>query len=199
MNFLAHIYLSGENELIKIGNFVADSVRGKQYLDYPIDIQKGIKLHREIDTYTDQHPIWRQTKKPLVPRYNHYAAVLVDMYYDHFLAQQWDTYCNIPLEVYAATFYESLERNYAVLPPKVQQFLPILLKENWLMLYQDIEGLKYILTKMDSRTKGISKMSYGTEELLLHYDKFSLDFQVFFEELQLHLKKFVHSTNFLSL
>ncbi|MDR0228030.1 MAG: acyl carrier protein phosphodiesterase [Flavobacteriaceae bacterium] len=199
MNFLAHIYLSGENELIKIGNFVADSVRGKQYLDYPLDIQKGIKLHREIDSYTDQHLLWRQTKKPLVPRYNHYSAVLVDMYYDHFLAKYWSTYSTVSLEDYAATFYESLERNYEILPSKVQQFLPILLKENWLVLYQDIEGLKYILTKMDGRTKGVSKMSFGTEELLVHYDEFLQNFEAFFEELQLHLKNFVHSNNSLSL
>lgn len=191
MNFLAHIYLSGDNELVKIGNFVADSVRGKKYLEYTAPIQQGIILHREIDTYTDAHPIWRQTKKSLVPRYNHYAAVIVDMFYDHFLACSWDKYSPTPLERYVNQFYESLIQNFDQLPERVQRFLPIMLDENWLLKYRDITGLEYILQKMDSRTKYISKMSFATEELILYYDTYQHEFEAFFKELELHVSSFV--------
>ena len=89
MNFLAHIYLSGDNDLIKIGNFMADGIRGKHYEYLPAEVQKGIVLHRAIDTYTDSHPIFRQSTKRLHHRYHHYAGVIVDVFYDHFLAKNW--------------------------------------------------------------------------------------------------------------
>ena len=89
MNFLAHIYLSGDDSLLKIGNFIADRVRGKEYLNYELRIQQGILLHREIDSYTDFHPIFRQSKRKLSARYNHYSGVIVDVLYDHFLAKNW--------------------------------------------------------------------------------------------------------------
>ncbi len=197
MNFLAHIYLSGDDEFLKIGNFIADSVRGKDYLNYPPRIQQGIILHREIDTYTDAHITWRTSKKILVPRYNHYAAVIIDMYYDHFLAKNWHLFSTIPLQEYAANFYDSLQENFDVLPERVQKFLHIMLEENWLVKYSTIDGLKYILTQMDRRTKNISKMQFATEELQLHYTIFEEHFLSFMNELQQHLLLFRNTERFL--
>ncbi|WP_025125784.1 acyl carrier protein phosphodiesterase [Myroides odoratimimus] len=197
MNFLAHIYLSGDDTLLKIGNFVADSIRGKDYLNYPTKIQQGVILHREIDTYTDAHEIWRKSKKLIVPKYNHYAAVLIDMYYDHFLAKNWDQYSFVSLEEYAHRFYTELQENFDVLPVKVQNFLHIMLEENWLVKYRSIEGLKYILTQMDRRTKGISKMSLATTELIEHYKTFEEHFSTFFTELQKHLIDFRKTERYL--
>lgn len=197
MNFLAHIYLSGEDELLKIGNFAADSIRGKEYLTYPLKIQQGVILHREIDTYTDTHPIWRQSKKIIVPQYNHYAAVIVDMYYDHFLAKNWNQYSQVPLEQYADVFYQSLIDNYEILPSKIKNFLHIMIAENWLVLYQTTEGLEYILSQMDKRSKGISKMRFATKELIENYAEFETQFTAFFEDLKEHIIRFVKTDRFL--
>ncbi|MBB1149844.1 DUF479 domain-containing protein [Myroides sp. NP-2] len=196
MNFLAHVYLSGADQEKAIGNFIADSVRGKQYVDYPKGIQHGILLHREIDTFTDTHAIWRQNKKLLVPTYNHYAAVIIDMYYDHFLAKNWLDYHEVPLEEYAARFYALLEDNVALLPAKVQNFLPIMIRENWFTCYETVDGLGYILQQMDRRTKGISKMSRATTELLLYYDIMEADFIRFFKELEAHVSFIQDSPRF---
>jgi acyl carrier protein phosphodiesterase len=92
MNFLAHIYLSGDNDLLKIGNFMADSIRGNQYLQYPDEIKKGILLHRFIDTFTDAHLIYRKSKHRLHEKYGHYSGVIMDIVYDHFLAKNWNHY-----------------------------------------------------------------------------------------------------------
>ena len=92
MNFLAHIYVSGDNDLVKIGNFMADSIRGHSYDVYPMEIQKGILLHRSIDSFTDMHPIYRQSKHRLHEKYGHYSGVIMDIFYDHFLAKNWKTY-----------------------------------------------------------------------------------------------------------
>src|SRR5690606_7271733 len=116
MNFLAHIYLSGENPLIKVANFMADSIRGKKYLNYSSDIQKGILLHREIDTFTDAHPTVRKSTKKLHANYGHYSGVIVDIFYDHFLAKNWKDYSKIPLDVYVDEFYDLLGEHYEILP-----------------------------------------------------------------------------------
>ena len=199
MNFLAHVYLSGDHEKRAIGNFIADSIRGKQYLDFPKEIQYGILLHREIDTYTDAHSIWRRDKKLLVPNYNHYAAVIIDMYYDHFLAKNWSLYHPLPLATYAANFYASLEDNFDLLPEKIQNFLPIMIRENWFTCYETVEGLGYILSQMDRRTKGVSKMTLATQELREHYDIIERDFTQFFKELENHVTFVQESTRFTSI
>ena len=183
MNFLAHIYLSGDNDLIKIGNFMADGIRGKQYENYPLEIQKGIILHRAIDTFTDAHPIFRQSTKRLHNNYHHYAGVIVDILYDHFLAKNWNKYSDEKLEDFVEQFYKSLHDNNNVLSERAIRIMPILIEENWLVSYQTIEGIKHILTQMDRRTKNQSKMQFATQELLEFYTEFEDEFTRFFNEL----------------
>jgi len=185
MNFLAHIHLSGENEFIKIGNFMADGVRGKQYENFPQEIQKGILLHRAIDTFTDAHPIFRQSTKRLHSRYHHYAGVIVDMYYDHFLAKNWENHSSENLENYSNRFYQSLLDNHTLLTPKTQNLLPYMMKYNWLVSYQSIPGLDRILSQMDQRTQNQSLMRFAGEELAAHYALFEEEFSLFYKELQL--------------
>lgn len=188
MNFLAHIHLSGENEFIKIGNFMADGVRGKQYENFPPEIQKGILLHRAIDTFTDANPLFRQSTKKLHSRYHHYAGVIVDMYYDHFLAKNWSDYHPESLALYSEKFYQSLLENHSILTSKTQHLLPYMMEYNWLVKYQSVHGLERILSQMDSRTKNQSLMRFATEELVAHYDEFEAEFSLFYEEVQLFSK-----------
>jgi len=183
MNFLAHIYLSGDNELITIGNFVGDGVRGNKYKLYPKDIQIGIQLHRHIDTYTDAHPLFRQCTKRLHKGYGHYSGVIVDIFFDHFLAKNWKTYSDIPLDVYISNFYRSLTKNIDILPPRFKRITPIMIEGNWLLSYARIEGIQTVLNGMNERTKGLSKMNEATKELIEHYAAFETDFTLFFEEL----------------
>ncbi|WP_278035790.1 acyl carrier protein phosphodiesterase [Flavobacterium nitratireducens] len=184
MNFLAHIYLSGDDELVKIGNFMADGIRGKQFEKYPETIQKGILLHRAIDTYTDAHPFFRKSTKRLHERYHHYAGVIVDIYYDHFLAKNWNNYSDEDLEVYISRFYQSMHTHYDLLSEKAQNILPYMEKQNWLLNYQFIEGIQQILTQMDRRTNNKSNMRFATEELTSYYTDFENEFTIFFKEIK---------------
>lgn len=189
MNFLAHIYLSGENDLIKIGNFMADGIRGKQFEHFPDDIQKGIILHRFIDTYTDSHDIFRQSTKRLHEKYHHYAGVIVDIIYDHFLAKNWTKYSDEKLEDFINRFYNSLHDNYAVLTEKTQDLMPYMIERNWLLSYRTVEGIHQILTQMDRRSKNISKMQFASEELKQYYTDFEKEFTIFFEDIQYQSKQ----------
>lgn len=184
MNFLAHIYLSGDNELLKIGNFMGDGVRGNDYLDYPEEIQKGIVLHRAIDTFTDAHETFRISKHRLHERYGHYSGVIVDILYDHFLAKNWHLFSNVPLSTYTETFYESLETNYNILSERTKKIMPTMIKQNWILNYATFEGIGTILYQMDYRTKFKSKMQFATEELVQYESDFEQEFFSFFKELQ---------------
>jgi len=189
MNFLAHIYLSGDNKLIQIGNFMADGIRGNDYLNYPDEIQKGIILHRAIDTFTDAHPIFRKSKHRLHEKYGHYSGVIIDIFYDHFLAKNWKKYSDEPLEKIAADFYENLSSNYAILTERTKGMMPYMIARNWLVSYASLEGLSMIMFQMDHRTKNRVDMHLSMNELKEFYTEFEEEFTAFFEELQIHCKE----------
>ncbi len=189
MNFLAHIYLSGDNNLLKIGNFMADGVHGNSYLEYSDELKKGILLHRYIDTFTDAHPIYRKSKHRLHEKYGHFSGVIMDIVYDHFLAINWSKYSEIPLEVYADNFYELLQNNYDILTEKTKAMLPYLIAQNWLVDYATTAGLEKILIQMNHRTKYLVNMNEAIVEVLKFYTEFENEFTLFFEELQQHCKE----------
>ncbi|MBP8157836.1 MAG: acyl carrier protein phosphodiesterase [Flavobacterium sp.] len=186
MNFLAHIYLSGDNDLLKIGNFMADSIRGHHYDDYPTEIRKGILLHRSIDSFTDMHPIYRQSKHRLHQKYGHYSGVIMDIFYDHFLSKNWSKYSKVKLEDYAQDFYLLLKENYDVLTERAKGMMPYMIGRNWLVSYASVEGLEMIMFQMDYRTKHRVAMDESIVELKQFYTEFENEFTLFFEELRQH-------------
>jgi len=189
MNFLAHIYLSGDSDLIKIGNFMADGVRGNKYLELHSEIQKGVVLHRTIDTFTDAHPVFRQSTKRLHANYHHFSGVIVDVFYDHFLAKNWSLYSDEKLEVYVANFYDSLSTHHDLLTEKAQMMKPYMIEQNWLLSYQTIDGIEKILSQMDNRIKRESNLRFSVQELKLFYNEFEADFTIFFNDLRAHSTK----------
>lgn len=167
-----------------IGNFIADSIRGNHFLHYSAGIQQGIRLHREIDTYTDAHPIVRKSKRRLDKKYGLYGGVIIDIFYDHFLAKNWQQYSAIPLDVYVNSVYELLQENFEQLPEKTQYMLPFMVEHNWLYNYQFLEGMQRVLHGMNRRTKNKSQMHLATQDLQEHYAEFESDFTEFFQDLQ---------------
>ena len=183
MNFLAHIYLSGNNDFIKIGNLMADGIRGKDYEYFPPDVQKGIILHRAIDTFTDAHSVFRISKHRLHEKYGHYSGVIIDVFYDHFLAKNWSNYSDEKLSDFVNRFYKSLDDNFEMLNLKTQNMLPYMKKGNWLFNYQFIEEIERVLFQMDNRTKHKSQMGLSVKELREYYTEFEQEFTLFFKEL----------------
>jgi len=183
MNFLAHIYLSGNNDKVTIGNFIADGIKGKDYKKFPKDIQIGILLHRQIDTFTDTHKTVKKSTKRLHEKYSHYSGVIVDILYDHFLAKNWKRYSNIPLAEYIDDFYDSLKDNFKILPQRIKQMMPYMIADNWLLSYASIEGIGKVLDGMNRRTKNKAQMNLAVNELQEFYDEFENEFTLFFDEL----------------
>ncbi len=191
MNFLAHTFLSGSDEELLVGNFIADSVKGRQKDLYPIGIRRGIELHRLIDSYTDGHPIVQQTKERLRPEQGKFAGVITDMFYDHFLAANFKQYSAVPLLDYTLYVYQTVQKFPELLPERVQYFLPYMIKQNWLYRYAQISGIQASLNGLSRRSAFTSNMSTATQALEENYFDYKQDFDLFFPELQNYVKQVV--------
>ncbi len=183
MNFLAHIFLSGNDEELLIGNFIADYVKGSKKNDYPGRIREGIELHRAIDDYTDHHPITLQSKKRLYPIHHKYSGVLVDVFYDHFLAKNFDEFSPLPLTVFTENCYAKLVKNNSIFPQTVRDFLPFMIERNWLLNYASIEGIDRTLIGIGKRRPFENKFHLAKNDLLANYSAFEEEFLLFFPQL----------------
>lgn len=190
MNYLAHLYLSFDDKKIAVGNFMGDFVKGNQVENYEDKIQHGIKIHREIDHFTDNHPIIKQGKRRLAEEYRHYAAVIIDIYCDHFLAKDWNDYSDQDLKQFCLDNYQNLNNNLEVLPPRCQYLLSYMESGDWLYNYQFMEGVQFALSGMAQRTSFNSGMEKATQNLQNEYDEFRTEFQAFFSEIVDHIHNF---------
>ena len=190
MNFLSHLLLSGDDEQVMVGNFIGDFVKGAALKNYSPKIQEGIILHRHIDTYTDNHPLVMESKVRLRDKFRHYAPVIVDVFYDHFVAKHWNKYNAKPLLDYTEKFYATMKNYYEIIPRGVINMLGYMSRDNWLYNYQFIEGIDKALTGLSRRTKFDSKMDKAAGALQENYSDFENEFIQFFPELQLHVRKF---------
>lgn len=169
---------------------MGDFVKGKSYLNYPDNIAKGIILHREIDRFTDTHEIPLSSKDKLREKYRHYAGVIVDMFYDHFLAKNFSDYHELSLQAFTEQQFIYLMDYIEFMPENAQRMLPHMVKNNWLMAYGQIEGLHRALNGMSRRTKFDSKMDKSIKELVEHYSDFETEFSDFFPVVMAHVSDF---------
>lgn len=194
MNFLAHLFLSGNRPKIMVGNFIGDFVKGRNpHERYEAGIAAGIELHRSIDHFTDTHEIVKISKNRLRPVYRHYAGVIIDMFYDHFLAKNWTVYSNEQLADFALRAYRLIEEHETILPDKVKYLMPHMTTGNWLVNYGQLQGLERALTGMTKRSAYDSKMNESVKELNLYYGDFEKEFTSFFPELEQHCKNLIAS------
>ncbi|MDG1193885.1 Acyl carrier protein phosphodiesterase [Polaribacter sp. Hel1_33_78] len=184
MNFLAHLYLSENNTNIMIGNFIADHIKGNNYDGFSEEIQQGVFLHREIDTFTDAHEVVRKSKRRLHERYRHYDGVIIDIFYDYFLAKNWADYSVIPLDIYTDSINKFFYEISPELPLKSQNFIKYMIQYNILFNYQFKDGIERVLNGMNTRTKGKSQMNLAIEDLTILHQEFENDFTIFFKDLQ---------------
>jgi acyl carrier protein phosphodiesterase len=165
MNYLAHLYLSGDDEEIITGNFIGDDVKGKSFEKFPEKIRKGILLHRQIDSFTDRHPNFREAKKLLNGDYNLYSGIIIDLFYDHFLAQNWSCYSDCTLRTFAKNVHAVLLSHFFYLPKRVQGFLPFLIQNRRLESYASADGIQKSLEIM-SRYTSLPENSKKAIEIL---------------------------------
>ncbi len=183
MNYLAHIFLSGNNDDILIGNFIGDYVKGKDHYDYPPGIRKGILLHRRIDAFTDRHRIIHQSMSYFTPAYHKYAGIIVDILYDHFLANNWEKFSPQPLIEVKEKLFECLKKYFPFLPERVQFFVPSFIKNDWIDIYSSVDGFINVLLRMSMRTTLPEKSEIAREILHKYYIQLQSEFLTYFPEI----------------
>ncbi len=189
MNFLAHLYLSGDNPEVMIGNFIADHVVGKHYDCYTTDIIRGIELHRGIDEFTDSHPIAEVGKQRLRPKYHKYSPVILDIFYDHILAVNWKDYSSFPLADYTYYCIQIVLERESILPQGIKKMMPYMIKYNWLFNYSNLDGIENVLNGMSRRAKFKSDMELSLFDLKSDYELYTIEFKEFFPQLIAYSKQ----------
>ena len=183
MNYLAHLYLSGESDEIKLGNFIGDFVKGNKYLQYPEQVAFGIKMHRSIDFFTDQHADVRECINLLKSGYGRYSGIVADVFFDHFLASNWNEYSVYTLRQFSKYSHAVFLSNFFLLPFRVKQFLPFLIQHKRLESYAHRESLPHVLDIMSRRTSLPQNSDWAVHILNQEYDQFESLFRRFFAEL----------------
>ncbi len=189
MNFLAHLYLSGNHEEIMVGNFIGDYVKGKEYLYYPEKIRKGIMLHRYIDSYTDSHPITKISRAHVSEKYGKYSGIVIDIFYDYFLSSTWSTYSPLGLQDFIDYSFDTLKKHYYDYPQGIKNWFPNFIKNNWLSKYSNIEGIEEVLYRMSGRTSLPDHTAYAINALRENEKEMKNEFYEFFE----CIRKFVET------
>jgi len=188
MNFLAHLYLSGKSDEIRLGNFIGDYVKGKDYDKYPPEVRKGILLHRSIDSFTDMHPIVRKSKSYFYDKYHKYSGIIIDILYDHFLAHKWEMFSEINFDIYIENTHIWLQKNIDNMPLEMKKLVSHFMRNSWLKSYQSIEGIQNVLIGMSKGTSLPAENEYAIFILKKYYSELKLDFLNYFPELIEHVK-----------
>jgi acyl carrier protein phosphodiesterase len=193
MNYLAHLYLAEDSPQSVIGNLLGDFVKGSISDAYPSEIRKGIELHRKVDRFTDSHAVVRASLKLISPQRRRFAGVIVDMFYDHLLAKNWESYSTTPLRVFSQKVYGVLMDHHNLLPDRLQQMLPYIIKEDWLTSYKEIGAIDRALNRLSNRIlKRLGRensLLNAVEELDANYQQLESDFHSFFPDLIDYVKK----------
>ncbi|MBK9975161.1 MAG: DUF479 domain-containing protein [Planctomycetes bacterium] len=187
MNYLAHLVLADETPQSLIGNLAGDFLQGIDPEQIHPLLRPGIERHRIVDRYTDAHATVAQSRARLDGHWRFFGRVLVDVFYDHFLAAGFERFCGQPLSKFAATVYTALERGADLLPPRLARAAPVMIQHDWLQAYAHIEGIEEILGRMARRTRHGSNLAQAVVDLRREYAALSADFESFFPALRGHL------------
>jgi acyl carrier protein phosphodiesterase len=187
MNYLVHLYLAGDDPEALVGNIMGDFVKGRIDGDCPPGIRRGIEMHRRTDSFAAGNPYFLTSKRRIDCSYGHYRAILVDIFYDHFLARNWEKFSSIPFPEYILNVFRILSGHEEIMPEKLRNILPRLFSNNWLLTYRDMEGIASVLRRMSGRISRMNPLEQGVQELSGKYDLLLDDFYGFMPELEKYI------------
>lgn len=179
MNFLGHLYLSGSDTEVIVGNFMGDAIKGRDLSRFSSGIERGLRLHRTIDSFTDTHPMLRAGRERVHAHAGRYASVVMDLFYDHLLAEQWERFHVEPLPAFAQRMYRLLEANEAHMPERTRRMLPYMVAGDWLTSYASLDGIGRALDGLSRRVREGAPMRGAERVLALHWERYDQEFKTF--------------------
>ena len=192
MNYLAHLFLGGNEPLERLGGLIADFARGRlQTLakQYPAEVVQGIAVHRQVDSFTDLHDQVSRSKARFSPSRRRYAGIIVDVLYDHYLSRNWNRYTDISRDEFIEEAYQLLRDNQRYLPARMHRVVPIMIEQDWLGSYQTIEEIGTVYERMSRRLRHPNTLAGAIEEVVALYPELEKDFEYFFPELLAHVNR----------
>ncbi len=184
MNYLAHIYLARYSDEAMLGALLGDFVKPGADGQFSAVTQAEILIHCKVDTFTDSHPVVLAAKSLFDGPGRRYSGILLDVFYDHVLAQRWTRYSEVPLAGFIAGFYGALQRHAAVLPPKLAELAPYMIEQDWLGSYQSYAGVDRAVRRISTRlSKNGDVMRAALDDLERHAAAIAAGFDAFFPEL----------------
>ncbi len=196
MNWLAHIFLSEHNIDFQIGNYLADPLKAKAWEGANENIKKAMQIHKLIDSYTDKHPTFKQSKNRL-GKNGLLKAVVIDLTYDYLLTKNWHRYSNIMLDDFLNDFYNNANTNMHTLPNEAKLKLKRLIDFDLLNKYQTLEHLNESFQRVDKRISARvlkrDNVSRYFEIVCKNIDDIEDDFLLFFPQLCTKVKENVNS------
>lgn len=190
MNFLFHMHLSGNDPELLVGNFMGDFVKGPLGDTYPPRITQGLVLHRKIDSFAQRDASFQASRLRMSPHFGLYRGVLVDIFYDHLLAKDWNTWSDVPLPDYISLTRSIIERHLAIMPKRLQEFVPVIFSE-LLPSYGSYSGIESALRRMSGRVRRPNPLAEGITELKLHYKELENDFGRFIVAIQQYSTEYI--------
>ena len=189
MNYLVHLHLSDPEPLVRLGNLMGDFVKGRlENSPYPPEIIRGLRQHREVDSYSLTSPTVKISKERIDPAFGYFRSILIDVFYDHFLACNWAQHADSSLEDFAASIYHLLEEQHELLPDNLKQISPRMIQYNWLVSYREVDVMERALKRIGERLSRKNPLAEGFGELLKHYDELEEDCAQFLVEAKKHLQ-----------
>ena len=187
MNWLAHLYLSEESAAFRIGNLLPDLLPPAALAALPAEIRRGVVQHRRIDAFTDAHPVVRRSIQRVGPSFRRVGGILIDLFYDHFLARNWEDYSPIALPAFTAAVYASFEPYRDEVPPAAFYWLERMRAGDWLYAYREVDNIRLALDRLGARLRRPVPMAEAVGILEEQYDAFGADFRAFFPEVRAHV------------
>ena len=188
MNWLAHVFLSEPDVEYRLGNLLADIVRGEELRRTSANFQRGAHKHKQIDAFTDSHPLVKRSRSRVSAEHRRFSGVLVDVFYDHLLATSWDRYSPIVLDAFTAKFYADIESSKIELPSSARVTIDRIIRHDLLGSYRRIEGVERSLRRLSaylsSRWSREFALEKGVADLIAQRAGFDADFEEFFPQLQ---------------
>jgi acyl carrier protein phosphodiesterase len=188
MNFLAHLFVTRFNDDWMMGNMIADFIKKNEEKNFSEAIQKGIKVHRMIDTFTDSHPVIREGSHRIMPHFHKYSPVIVDIYYDYLLSKNWRHVSDESLEDFSKRVYTMFQERMHEMPERLQKYLPNMIEHDWLNNYGTKPGLVFTFQKFEKRLSFDMPLDTAPEVLIENIEHFEKDFKAFFPELMTFVK-----------
>lgn len=187
MNWLAHLLLSEPDVESRLGNLLADLVKGRERANLNVNIQRGIKFHQAVDAFTDSHLVVHRSKARISPVYRRFSGILIDGFYDHFLAKNWLLFSNQPLDIFTKEIYSCFLKYQGILPQSANQVIKRMAQEDWLGNYRSLTGIENLLARLAKRFLARFHKSFDLDlainELNDNYRELEGDFLEFFPEL----------------